>query len=180
MIVLDTETTGITKPDASPIDKQPQIIELAAIKISDKTLKEQGRFDTLINPQCSLPPIITEITGITDADLQGQPNFADALIGFKEFCLGEKIWVAHNVMFDFNMIRFELERLDQQFNFPYPLRYVCTSEGTKFLNNGSRLKLGALYELLTGKKLENAHRAMNDVEGLVRCVKELRKQHEFI
>ena len=180
MIIFDTETTGLTKAGAIPLSQQPTIIEFAAIKLHDKTLKEKSRLDFLVNPKQQLEPIITKITGITDNDLTNEPTFGEKYSDLYDFFLGETIWVAHNIQFDFSLMKFDLQRIGKEFSFPYPKQYICTSEGTKHLNNGKRFKLNDLHKLATGKPIENAHRAINDVEALVACVKWLRKEHDFI
>jgi DNA polymerase III epsilon subunit-like protein len=74
MILFDLETTGLPKAEGSDLDIQPHIIEFGAIKLDDE-LKEISRIEFLCNPGQPLEPIITKITGLTDADLKDERPF---------------------------------------------------------------------------------------------------------
>src|SRR6185312_12803109 len=88
MIVLDTETTGLPEPELVPLDQQPHIIEFGAIKLNDDTLEQVDQMHFMVNPGIPIPPIITKITGITDADVHGKKKFASAVLPLSEFFLG--------------------------------------------------------------------------------------------
>jgi DNA polymerase-3 subunit epsilon len=176
MIVFDTETTGLIQHPSTPLERQPEVIELCAVKLDDESLVEVGRIDFLIKPRIlPLPDVITKITKLTEADVAGQPTFARRLPDIARFFRGEETAVAHNCAFDMGMLLLELRRLQWEYRFPWPSAQLCTVELTKHVK-GHRLKLGELHELLTGEPLLEAHRARNDVQGLIRCVKVLRQQ----
>lgn len=179
MIVFDTETTDLTLPEVSPLDSQPYIIEYAAIKLNDKTLKEIDRLEFVCKPPIRIPAFIEKLTGITNKRVQDEHEFAFYYDKLFDFCSGEKIWVAHNAQFDLDIMKFSLRRLGKEHAFPYPKRHICTVQETLFID-GARKKLSYLYELATGKELVDAHRAMADVEGLVAIIKWLRKEHGAI
>lgn len=174
MIIFDTETTGLIRNGFVELSKQPQIIEFAAIKLDDKTLEEIERIDFLVNPGKKLPPKITEITGIKDFDLINEKPFSHHFPKLVMFFFGEKYSFAHNHAFDTGMLSLELRRLKKQYQFPWPIRQICTVSATYSLNN-YRLNLSRLYYHLFKKEFKNAHRAMADVEVLTKCVKELIK-----
>ena len=174
MIIFDTETTGLVEPEATPIEKQPQIIEFAAVKLDTKTLDEIDRVEFLVNPGRPLPDKIVEITSIKDSDLQDQKPFAAYYNTLVNFFLGEWIMVAHNLAFDRDLLKFELMRMDKLTQFPWPPSHKCTVELTKHIKN-LRLTLAGLHELAFDETFKGAHRAMVDVEALVRIVKWLRK-----
>ena len=58
IVSLDLETTGLDP-------QRDAILEIGAIKFRDDEVLDQ--FSTLINPARSIPPKITEITGLRDA-----------------------------------------------------------------------------------------------------------------
>lgn len=165
MIVFDTETTGLPVAMNMPLDRQPHIIEFAAIKLDDDTLEEKDRIEFLCKPPISIPPIITNITGITDDKLKDEKPFSAYMKPLVNFFIGEKVLIAHNIDFDRKLLMFELSRMGMMTNFPWPPIHICTVEKTTFIK-GHRLKLGELYEIATGNKIKDAHRAMNDVEAL--------------
>lgn len=176
MILFDTETTGLVKKGNTPILDQPHIIEFAAIKLSDDTLEEIERIQFLCKPpeHIKLEPIITNITGLNDEMLSTEKPFSAYLETLQKFFFGTWTMVAHNLPFDRNMLGFELKRLNMTANFPWPPKHICTVEKS-FDIEGYRLNLTKLHEKATGQEhINNAHRAINDVEALVKCLKYLR------
>ena len=175
MIILDFETTGLLESEISPIDTQPYIIEVGAIKLNDKTKKEVGRLDFLVKPPVALPKVITKITGIRESDLRGQQNLNPRIPELVDFFMGEKYLLAHNLSFDSNVLRYELQRRGKLIKFPWPPNHICTIEETQHLT-GKRLKMIELYHYLFKTELKQTHRAIKDVEALTRIVKELIKK----
>lgn len=174
IIVWDTETTGLVQPSAIPIEKQPQMIEFAGIKLSDE-LKEIDRLEFLVNPGIELPKIITNITGIKDRDLEGKATFPEHLNALQDFFLGTEEMVAHNLMFDHDILMYELMRLDKVTQFPWPPKRTCTVEATHHIH-GYRMNLTKLHKYCTGEDFKDAHRAMADVEVLTRDYVWLKQQ----
>jgi DNA polymerase-3 subunit epsilon len=89
-VVLDVETTGATPGAAA-------LTEIGAAAYRGGELL--GTFDTLVRPDCALPPFITELTGITDAMLVGAPAPSEVLPRLVDF-VGAAVVVGHNVSFD--------------------------------------------------------------------------------
>jgi DNA polymerase III subunit epsilon len=69
--------------------------------------RELGTWEQLVDSECLIPPGVTEIHGITDAMVQGQPTLVQALPGFLDF-LGstEAILLAHHATFDLGFLNF--------------------------------------------------------------------------
>lgn len=174
-IIFDTETTGLIQASIVRLEKQPKIIEFAAIKIDDKTLEEVARLEFLCNPKEKLEKRITEITGLTDADLIDKKSFDYFYPKLVEFFFGEKYLFAHNISFDVGMLALELRRLERLTQFPFPPVQICTVVQTQKIQ-GYRLNLTKLHQYLFGVDFEEKHRAMGDVEALTKCVKELLKR----
>ena len=89
-VVLDTETTGFSAARDS-------LIEIAAAVIRGSEIVE--RFSTFVNPGREIPPGITELTGISDADVSDAPLVEEALAQLQEF-VGQRKIIAHNAEFD--------------------------------------------------------------------------------
>ena len=169
-LVIDTETTGLTKVFAELKD-QPHMVEFAGVLLVDG--KPHDSFSTLINPCVPMPKEATKINGITQAMLDGAPGFI-AVVEKIEFLFRDVDQViAHNADFDMNMVRFELSRIKTGFDLPPQEKIVCTvSEFFPFF--GRRMKLEELYERYTGKKLEQKHRALDDVYALIEALQAAR------
>jgi len=174
MIVFDTETTGLPLKGNAPLESQPHIIEFAGIKLKDDTLEEVERIQFLCKPPVKLDAVITNITGLNDEILANEKPFSAYLDKLQKFFFGEWILVAHNLPFDRNMMAFEMKRLNKGTMFPWPPEHICTVERSYDIE-GYRLNLTKLHQKATGEEhINNAHRAINDVEALVKCVKYLR------
>jgi DNA polymerase-3 subunit epsilon len=89
-VVVDLETTG-----ASP--RTEAITEIGALRLRGGELL--GTFETLVNPGVPIPPMITVLTGITEAMVLPAPRIDEALPAFLEFARGAVI-VGHNIRFD--------------------------------------------------------------------------------
>lgn len=172
-IFIDTETTGLLKPHGTELDLQPRITEIACIKLNDK-YKEVERIKTLINPKRPIPEKIQKITNITDSMVKKAPTFEEFFPKLAKFFTGSEYFIAHNASFDQKILYFELLRSGKECLFPWPRKIFCTIEQSKHIK-GYRLKLGELYELATGKKIENAHRAENDIEATVKIFRWLHR-----
>lgn len=175
LIIFDTETTGLIDNSAIPLKSQPSIIELYALKLdaSQPDLPVIGSWHSLFWAK-SVPQKVTEITRITTEMLVDQPTFAAMLPFIKDFFLGSRFMVGHNLSYDRDMLHMELRRLDEQCRFPWPPEHICTVEATEGME-GFRLGLSVLHEKLFGEGFDSAHRAQADVEATARCLRRLVK-----
>ena len=167
MIFMDTETTGLLKPEPVDLDEQPYIVELYCIKVDDD-FQPLGEYNVLIKPPIPLPDTITKITGIRPAQLEGKLPFGNHIDALKDMFLGVKTLIGHNLAFDRGMLINELRRYEQEFSFPWPPQQHCTVEMSEHFQN-RRLSLTNLHTLATGKPHAGAHRAKEDVFATVRC-----------
>lgn len=168
IIVYDTETTGLLLHPSAPLSAQPRIIEFAAVALEDGKIKEKGSL--LINPEQLISAEITKITGLTDADLIGQPNFRESLPKIRAaFHKADRV-IAHNLAFDKGMLFNELARLKCT-DFPRPKDEMCTVE-LYMEHYGYRPNLKSLYADTMKKPLAQTHRALDDVMALVEIIQE--------
>jgi DNA polymerase-3 subunit epsilon len=130
------------------------------------------RWQSLINPERSIPRFITELTGISNEMVADAPVFAEIADSFQEF-MGEAIFVAHNVRFDHGFLAAEYERLERRFRYPQ----LCTCQSMRSLFKGlpsySLGKLCRHFDI----PLESHHRALCDAEaaaGLLVLINEKR------
>jgi ATP-dependent DNA helicase DinG len=166
--VFDTETTGLTLHPGAHLNKQPRIIEFGCAILSAKDGSVVETANILIHPGVEVSAEITKITGITNEDLVGAPSFAEVLPQIRRLfaqCAGV---TAHNLPFDKALMFFELARLEVE-DFPWPEKETCTVGLYKELW-GRNVKLTELYEAVTGAKLAQTHRAIDDVMALVEII----------
>lgn len=151
--ILDVETTGGYGSDN-------RITEIAII-IHDG-IREIDRYSTLVNPESFIPYRITELTGITNEMVSVAPKFKE--IARKVWDLtNNRIFVAHNVSFDFTVIKNEFTLLGADFK----RQKLCTVRlSRKVFPGKSSYSLGKLCNSL-GIYLENAHRALADTQVTV-------------
>lgn len=85
-VLLDFETTGLDTT-------QDKIIEIGAIKMQG--FEVVGRYQSFVNPERSIPKMIQELTGITDAMVADAPTIETLAAALTEF-LEDLPIVAHN------------------------------------------------------------------------------------
>ena len=146
--ICDIETTG-----GSP--KNSKITEIAIYKHDGEKVIDE--FDTLVNPEIPIPPFIVNLTGINDRMVENSPRFfeiAKEIIEFTKDC----VFVAHNVGFDYGVLRSEFRSLGFDFRRPH----LCTVRTSRFVLPGhDSYSLGKLTRAL-GIDLIGRHRAGGD------------------
>ncbi|MDI9471092.1 MAG: PolC-type DNA polymerase III [Bacillota bacterium] len=108
-VVFDVESTGLDIAS-------DRIIEVAACRYhrlsagNGEPLFVAGEsYQSLVNPERSLSPRITELTGLTDMDLMQAPTIDQVLPELHAF-FGDAVLVGHNVLFDLGLVRHEAYR----------------------------------------------------------------------
>ena len=150
-IVVDVETTGGRA-------NGDRITEIGAVRVRNHKITDE--WHSLINPQRSIPANITRLTGITNGMVRDAPIFAEIAESFLRF-MGDGVFVAHNVNFDYGFISYEYERLERRFRFPK----LCTCAGMRRRYPGHKsYSLGALCEIY-GVNLNDHHRALCDARA---------------
>lgn len=149
--VVDIETTG-GKSSSN------RITEIAIVKTDGKRIIE--KYSTLVNPHRKIDKFVIQLTGITDEMVSTAPDFSEIIDKVSELTK-DSIFVAHNVSFDYSIIKREYKKLNQVFR----RNNLCTVQlSRKTLKEQSSYSLGRLSESL-GIKLENRHRALGDAEA---------------
>lgn len=146
--IVDIETTG-----GSP--KSSKITEIAIYKHDG--MKVIDEFVTLVNPEMVIPQFIVQLTGINDQMVKSAPKFyeiAKEIIEFTQDC----VFVAHNVSFDYSVIRAEFKSL----GYDYRREHLCTVRASRYVLPGhDSYSLGKLTRAL-GIELIGRHRAGGD------------------
>jgi ATP-dependent DNA helicase DinG len=165
-LVWDTETTGLPVGGGDEnLNRQPRIIELGIIEVVENQVTREHSW--LFNPGVALSEEVQKITGLKDGDLEHAPTFAECFQDITlNWFLGAHGMCAHNLPFDRSMLVFELKRLGKEYAFPYPPEQICSVQTFQHLA-GRRINLKDLYQRITGKELNWAHRALDDTRALV-------------
>ena len=121
-VIIDVETTG-----GSP--KSSKITEIALYKFDGESIVDE--FITLVNPEERIPEFIVKLTGISDGMVAQAPRFFEIAKEVVEFC-SDSVFVAHNVSFDYNVVRGEFKRLGFDFRLPH----LCTVRAARLLLPG--------------------------------------------
>lgn len=100
-VVVDVETTGAKTPPG-------RIMEIGAYRVQGGRVVAE--FQTLINPEASIPPFISRLTGITEAMVRTAPLFSEVAVDWLEFA-GDAVLVAHNSHFDVRVLNYEIGRI---------------------------------------------------------------------
>jgi len=154
--IIDIETSG-----GSP--KNDRIIEIA-IYIYDGT-KIVDEFVSFVNPRRNIPYFITNLTGITNEMVADAPTFPEIARKIIEITEG-RIFVAHNVSFDYNFVKNEFERLAYNFN----RKKLCTVQlSRKLLPGLPSYSLGKLCKDLN-INIVSRHRAAGDALATVKLL----------
>ena len=132
--------------------------EIGAVKVRDGEVVD--RFQTLLNPQRTIPPGITRLTGISPAMVEDAPYFADVADAFETF-MADAIFVAHNVEFDYGFIAGEFARIGRKFRYPK----LCTCASMRKLYPGRRSYSLASLCRDFDISLKQHHRALCDAEA---------------
>lgn len=134
--IVDIETTG------SPIEKNG-ITEIAVLLHNGKEI--ESRYQTLINPGMPIPPYVSHLTHISNKMVAQAPTFEQIAPQLFEI-LKDRIFIAHNVAFDYPFIKHFFKNAGLDFNedrlctiklsrcaFPgldrYGLDYLCQEFG---------------------------------------------------
>ena len=158
IICFDLETTW-TNP------KVDKIIEVSMIKFDENNFEIIDVFNTLINPEISIPKIISWITNIFDEDVSDAPKIEDLKQEIIDFIWNNPLlW--HNVDFDISFFSFNWINIEKNLK-------IDTFFLANFLNfrNGS-LNLEMLckhYKI----EINWAHRAENDTKATMELFKKM-------
>ena len=160
--VVDIETTG-----NGP--KGQKITEISMFNFDGNKIIEE--FTSLVNPEQKIPHFITNLTGITEAMVRTAPKFYEIAKKVEEFTK-DTIFVAHNVNFDYNIIRDEFKSL----GFNFKRKKLCTVRLTRKIIPGlPSYSLGNICES-EDIKIAARHRAKGDAEATVELFRRLIKR----
>lgn len=158
--VIDLETTGGVQPENT-------IIEISALKVQHGNIVDE--LTTLINPEQPISYFISQYTGITNEMVKNAPRLPEVL---PHLCslIGDSVFVAHNIHFDFRFLNMELGRYGYA---PLKNATLCTLRlARRLLPKQQRKNLGELAQWF-GIPITERHRARGDALVTVQILQKL-------
>lgn len=149
---VDIETTGgRTTSD--------RITEIAVVYTE---AGQQQLFHTLLNPGTSIPPFIQALTGISNQMVEQAPYFNNEIASQLAAIFKDRIFVAHNVRFDYGFIKAAFKRLGHTFN----PQQLCTVKLSRLLY--PEHKHHGLDKIIARHNIDmhNRHRAFADARAI--------------
>jgi DNA polymerase-3 subunit epsilon len=146
---IDLETTG-------SILGLDRIVEVGALKVLPDG--EEFEFETRVNPEMKITTEATGKHGITNADMENVPAFAEVAPKLIEF-LGSSDLAGYNILnFDLPMLQSEFQRVGISFSMK-GRRVIDVMD--IFVHKEPR-DLKSAYRLYCGRELDHAHLASAD------------------
>ncbi len=151
LVFVDLETTGANAAG-------DRITEIGIVEVSELGVRE---WSTLVNPETPIPEFIARLTGISNAMVETAPRFGDIAMQVLERLKG-RLFIAHNVRFDYGFLRHEFKRLGIDFRSDV----LCTVKlSRKLFPQHHKHNLGALVERHQ-LPVESRHRALADARAI--------------
>lgn len=157
--IVDIETTGKK-------GNRHKITEIAIIEFDGEKIIDS--YSTLINPETSIPYFISKLTGITAEMVEEAPKFYEVAKEIFQRLEG-RTFVAHNVFFDYNIIKKEYSDLGFHFSAPK----LCTVRlARQFFPGHKSYSLGKICNDLE-IAITSRHRALGDAKATVQLFQKI-------
>ena len=160
LVIFDLETTGLDMV-------KDRVIQLSYIKVMPNG--EEKRENLTINPEIDIPQFVTELTGISNADVADKPTFKQLAPHLSEEFKGCDLAGYNSNNFDIPMLCEEFLRAGIDFDFS-KCRMI---DAMAIFRKQERRNLAAAYKFYCGRKMEEdfeAHRADQDTEATYRVL----------
>ena len=158
--VVDLETRNVSPCSGA-------VIEIGIVQMDGAEIV--GEWGSLVRPSGPVGDWVSRLTGITDAMVAGAPAFAEIAPKVAELLRG-RVFVAHNVSFDWRMLRGEMPGL------PARTPRLCTVRmGRALVPESPRHSLDALCGFL-GIEIGRHHRALDDARAAAEILATLLKR----
>jgi DNA polymerase-3 subunit epsilon len=151
LAVVDLETTGMSA-------QYGRIIEIGILRVVGG--KVERTFSSLVNPDCYIHPMIEQLTGISNREVENAPSFSSIAKEVSKI-LADAIFVAHNARFDYSFLKAEFARTGREFS----PRCLCTMKLSRRLYPEHRHH--DLSSLIERHRLScpDRHRALGDAHA---------------
>ena len=168
IVIFDTETSGLSPKTGH------RIIEIGAISMNGVELT--GEFQSLIDADCEISWQATNVHGITNRMLKGEPSAWQVFSEFRDF-IGDATLVAHNAQFDMRFLEFEFTDLGFVLTNPSQCTLRLSRKIWPELNNH---KLGTVAQHV-GASFDGLqqHRALDDAKVTAEIWRQMIEHEKF-
>jgi DNA polymerase III subunit epsilon len=164
-VVVDVETTGGPPP-------HHRITEIAAVIVKNGEIQEV--FETLVNPERSIPPFVSRLTNITWEMVKDAPKFSAIVPDLLEKLEGN-VFVAHNAQFDWSFLSHEIQRASGA---RISGNQLCTVRlARRLLPHLPKRSLDYVANYF-GIEIRGRHRAAGDAIATAQCLVRLLREAE--
>lgn len=149
---FDLETTGTNLA-------KDRIVEISILKVFPNG-EERSR-TWLVNPGIPIPPEVTAVHGISDADVADKPQF-------KEIASEIQQWFRDSDFAGFNSDRFDIPLLVEELmraGIDFDRKNMVSVDVQTIFHKMEKRTLGAAYKFYCNKELEDAHSAEADTRA---------------
>lgn len=164
ILLIDLETTGL---DSS----RQEIIQLAAVLLDKKTLKEKEVFNTFVKPSHwgKRDPESMKVNGIAWDQVKGAPTLKKALADFHQLFGTDVVLAYYGGPVDMDFLRAAYKKVNRRFEFDYhyfnlwPVFFTYLAKRNK-LKNAKKFTGFTLEDFMKEFKIksENRHDALED------------------
>ena len=158
IVFFDLETTGVT------VGKD-HIIQIGMIKVMPNG--EERLYNQLVNPGVPIPKNITQLTGISNADVATAPSFKEIAEELKEF-------IGDSDLGGYNSNKFDVPLLVEEFlrcGVDFDLNGRNLVDVQNIFHKMEQRTLAAAYRFYCHKEIENAHTADADIRATLEVLK---------
>jgi len=158
IVFIDLETTGL-------MIGRDHIIQIGMIKILPNGVEQT--YNQLINPGVTIPENITQLTGISNADVSLSPKFNEVAEEIKDF-------IGDSDLGGYNSNKFDIPLLVEEFlrcNIDFSITGRNLVDVQNIFHKMEQRNLVAAYRFYCHKELDNAHSADADIRATVEVLK---------
>ncbi|MGV6831358.1 MAG: exonuclease domain-containing protein [bacterium] len=155
---FDLETTGINITN-------DRIVEISILKVFPNGKEE--RHTWLVNPTIPIPPEVTAVHGISDADVADKPTFKELAKEVYQLLKDSDLGGFNSNRFDIPLLAEELLRAEVDFD----MKNRVSVDVQTIFHKMEKRNLTAAYKFYCGKDLEDAHSAEADTNATYEVLK---------
>lgn len=155
---FDLETTGINITN-------DRIVEISVLKVHPNGKEE--RHTWLVNPTIPIPPEVTKVHGISDADVADKPTFKELAKEIYNLIKDSDLGGFNSNRFDIPLLAEEMLRAEVDFD----MKNRVAIDVQNIFHKMEQRTLSAAYKFYCDKNLDNAHSAEADTVATYEVLK---------